>query len=67
MVGARLRHMLMDQIFVCSEILLVAENGRLGMNILRGGSEYNGETIRKDGWRLTISRTEGGGRKNWEN
>ena len=60
MFGDKLRHMLMEQIFGCSKILLVAENGRLGMNILWGRLEYNGETIRKDGWRLRISRTQGG-------
>ena len=63
MFGDKLRHMLMEQIFGCSKILLVAENGRLGMNILWGRLEYNGETIRKDGWRLRISRTRRGEEK----
>ena len=67
MFGDKLRHMLMEQIFGCSKILLVAENGRLGMNILWGRLEYNGETIRKDGWRLRISRTQGGEiQKKWK-
>ena len=67
MFGHRLRYMLIGQIFGCSKILLVAENGRLGMNILWGRLEHNGETIRKDGWRLRISRTQGGGiQKKWQ-
>ena len=67
MFGARLRHMLMDQIFRCSKILLVAENGRLGMNILWGGWGTMERLLgRMDGGSQSPGHKERE-RKNWEN